>query len=247
MLYDRAIARAPFLPFRRKVVWIRLRKHEHRFALRLGSSDALVLKEIFLENEYDTFLGLDLGCSPVILDLGANVGFSVRYWFASIPNASVVAVEPDIGNSLLLRKNIGAIGKEAATTVISKCVLGYSRPVVLDRNHSEWAYRVTTRPESSLGGEVDVTTVQELVDLQCRGRRVDLLKCDIEGAESELFQNCGSWLKYIKYAIVELHPPYTCAQFATDLCASGVLYSILSTKSDGVNTVMLVSMSAAEQ
>lgn len=55
----------------------------------------------------------------------------------------------------------------------------------------------------------------------CNQEAIDILKCDIEGSEAELFKFPGNWLKKAKLLIVETHPPYSAEKLLEDLKASG--------------------------
>lgn len=50
---------------------------------------------------------------------------------------------------------------------------------------------------------------------------MDLLKCDIEGAEAEVFANCADWIERIRWLMVELHPPYDKRKCLADLERNG--------------------------
>ena len=60
---------------------------------------------------------------------------------------------------------------------------------------------------------------------------IDLLKCDVEGAERELFESCSSWLPHIRLASVECHHPYTQEDLLSALRANGVDVDVLSSES----------------
>src|SRR4051794_32597716 len=57
--------------------------------VRLASSDWYVLEEIFLNGEYEQ-VAKDLRDLRNIVDLGANVGMSVRFWQTLYPKAKIV-------------------------------------------------------------------------------------------------------------------------------------------------------------
>ena len=46
---------------------------------------------------------------------------------------------------------------------------------------------------------------------------INLLKCDIEGSEAELFANCASWIGRVENLIIEVHPPYSTERLHEDL------------------------------
>src|SRR5262249_23010632 len=71
---------------------------------RPGTSDYAVFDQIFVENQYK-FLP-DLPERSLIIDCGANVGYSAAYFLSRYPLSTVVAVEPERGNFDMLMRNI---------------------------------------------------------------------------------------------------------------------------------------------
>src|SRR5579859_6039638 len=98
-LYDRLLRRAPELPLpgRARIVRVALKGHPIPYLVRLGSTDMLVLDEVFRKGEYKV---VETALKNVhrIVDLGANVGFSLRYWHTLFPQAKILAVEPEPEN-----------------------------------------------------------------------------------------------------------------------------------------------------
>ena len=75
---------------------------EHPLFLRTTAADLYVFEEIFIRDEYK----LPFRISPrLIIDVGANVGFSSVYFSNYYPNSCVVAVEPVDENFRQLRLN----------------------------------------------------------------------------------------------------------------------------------------------
>jgi hypothetical protein len=95
--------------------------------------------------------------------------------------------------------------------------------------------------ESGAGGTVHVVTVPQLLKrAKMTGRRIALLKCDIEGGEEELFGDCGGWLGLVDSAVVELHGKYNQERFRADIERTGERFRITTLKSiPGVQVVML--------
>lgn len=176
-----------------------------------GASDMSGIQQIFVENEYSCMR--DIIPLDFILDLGANVGYSSAYFLSCFPNATVVAIEPSPDNFELCRQNLlpygdrakvvlGAIWSERSSLVISRGAFGDGR---------EWA----TQVQESQGVEGEATVegwdVRSLLHL-VGGTQVDLLKCDIERSEIQLFGgNCSSWLAGVRNICIELHGP-DCSQ-----------------------------------
>ncbi len=52
--------------------------------------------------------------------------------------------------------------------------------------------------------------------------RIDLLKCDIEGAEAELFKSSASWVGKVGVLAVECHGEFTAQRLIQELAEKGV-------------------------
>jgi hypothetical protein len=116
--YGRVLRRTTLeLPGRRSVVKVRLRGERVPFHLRLSSTDWLVLEEIYQQGEY-SMVGEVVKRADTIVDLGANAGFSVRYWHGLFPDARIIALEPDPGNCAICRQNIRAANLEDQVTIL---------------------------------------------------------------------------------------------------------------------------------
>src|ERR1700733_14360287 len=109
-MYDALLRYAKHLPLPlRGRVWpIYLANEKTPVYLRLGSSDGFVLEEIFIDEVYAPLSRAKLGEVRQIVDLGANVGLSVRLWRQRFAGAKGIAGEPDAGDFALRKKNSGA-------------------------------------------------------------------------------------------------------------------------------------------
>ncbi len=237
-VYNRVLLRIPNapLPGRGAVRAISLAGRPGTFLARLGTTDFHVLEEVYALGEYAHVLGLDLGESPLIVDLGANVGYSVRLWLEHWPRATVVAVEPDTANAAMCRRNIEGWAFSGKATLVEACVAARERRVNLDRTRGEWAYSMGAdaaleEDRDTSAGAVDAVTLPSLLQaLGLSGRRIDLLKCDIEGAEQELFGDCAAWLPRVHAAVVELHGEYDQAKFLRDIDRTGERFHVTVAK-----------------
>ena len=95
----------------------------------------------------------------------------------------------------------------------------------LDQAQGEWGGKMTDEP---LGESVPVITMNELVESHLTHETIDLLKCDIEGAEKELFQNCADWIWRVRNIVIELHFGYSCKDFYRDLERAGWAFKEIS-------------------
>lgn len=188
--------------------------------LRPGTSDGPVLKEVFLWDEYGPLLKEVAGEVRTILDLGSNIGLTVRLWQSHFPRASVCAVEPDEGNCRMLALNALAqpLPPGGAPLVVKACIAGTAGMVALDRSGGEWG--LTMRRDAGMppGARVEAITMDQLLErFGHRVGEIDIVKCDIEGAEAEVFANAGGWLARVRHLAIELHAPYSHETFLTDV------------------------------
>jgi FkbM family methyltransferase len=179
--------------------------------IRLATSDWWVMEEIFIDGEYDPLIRHGLENIRTVLDLGSNIGMTVRRWQTLWPAAQVVAIEPDARNIELARRN-AATTSDHPPVFVQACVAGHSRIVHLDRSTVEYSFEMREGAAGGEGGEaIEALTVPQVCERAGIDPSVtiDLLKCDIEGAEKELFDECGPWIGRVRYLAVEVHEPYT--------------------------------------
>jgi FkbM family methyltransferase len=175
-----------------------------RVRLRPGSSDLACFEQVFLENHYDLrrLTGYeDLAtlyhslAKPLILDLGANVGFASLYFRRFWPSATVVAVEPDAANVEQLRMNAPGTEVIHAGIASKKC-----RIRIANQDDLPWAYKT----EESDAGAIEATTIREILD-NMPAYQPFICKIDIEGAEKELFSQNTEWIQRFPVIVVEIH------------------------------------------
>jgi FkbM family methyltransferase len=222
-IYDRLLISrvGRFLPFGGNLVAISLRGNSAPFFLRLGNSDWMSLDEIFIRRAYSAVRNLHLGSEPNILDLGANVGFSARFWRSEFPNACIIAVEPDEGNLAMCRHNMK--GHEFRFILIGACAGGQRRFANLDTSDGGWGIKMKAN-EGTGNGSVEVLTIPDILERAGHQGAIHLLKCDIEGAEREVFKCCATWIHRVRNIVIELHGDYSTAFFLRDLKANGACF-----------------------
>jgi FkbM family methyltransferase len=208
-MYDRTLSRLRRwpLPARKAICPVRLRGLSDPLYARLGSSDFLVIDELFFRREYDFLFAGNREQVKLVVDLGANCGYSTVLWLIHFPQARVIAVEPDASNLAVLRRNVASFGGDDRVSVIEACAAGHSRMVHLNRSGQEWEYSMTDGVEGA-SQAVPALTVPEILARCGVEGPIDLLKCDIEGAERELFETAGSWLHRVQAMLVEVHAPF---------------------------------------
>jgi FkbM family methyltransferase len=168
--------------------------------LRPGTTDIDVYREIFVDQEHV----IELPQSPeTIIDAGANIGLSAVDFALRYPQARIIAIEPEMENFQLLRKNIASF-----QNIIPLQAALWSQETTLalvDPGAGAWGFQtVATAPAAERIQTVRAITI-EAIKATFQITRIDLLKLDIEGAEKEVFENSSSWLPAVRALILELH------------------------------------------
>jgi FkbM family methyltransferase len=180
------------------------RGHGRRpFHFRPRTSDASVITDVLIDDTYACLLGVtDV---QVIVDAGANIGAASVFLLEAYPDATVIALEPDVGSFEVLQRNLAYYGSRAHSVHTAL----WDRPAALgiDRGHfrdgREWTFQV--RPSVDGDAEVESTTIPGILEV-FRVPQIDILKIDIERAERRVFQESArAWLGRVRVIAVELH------------------------------------------
>jgi FkbM family methyltransferase len=178
----------------------------HPLAFRAGTSDGNVFSQIFLHREYRC---LDpVAHADLVIDGGANVGYSSAYFLSRYPEAHLIAIEPDPDNFAMLQRNLAPYGDRV--TLIRGALWSSSSGVVITSpppgQRLEWAVKVRS---AEPGETPTVATVDVASLLRDAGTdRISILKIDIEGSEREVFSpdaNARTWLGRVDNLVIELH------------------------------------------
>ena len=188
--------------------------------MRLGTTDWSTFTVTFLLDEYRFVLD-KIPTVRSIVDLGANIGDSARYFADAYPEVNILAIEPDFGNFEICKRNLNQI-KSPVRIKCKQCFVGaQSGYAGLDRSKGEWEYSMDRT--ASAKERIPVVTMSDLIR-EFNFAEIDLLKCDIEGAEEELFNECSSWISQIKHIAIETCPPYSVAILEQKLASTGVQF-----------------------
>ncbi|MCE9591707.1 MAG: FkbM family methyltransferase [Planctomycetes bacterium] len=176
----------------------------HRLRCRASTSDLAVFRQVFRDREYgcvDGFKSVSL-----VVDCGANVGYSSAYFLSRFPACDLIAIEPDPENHALLVKNIAPYGGRAravrAGVWSHPCRLTISEAAY--RDGEEWSRQVREcRPDEK--SDLEAVGIADLL-AKSGHDRISILKVDIEGAEGVLFsEGCVRWLDRVDCIVIELH------------------------------------------
>jgi FkbM family methyltransferase len=163
----------------------------------------ILFREIFIEEEYQYFITKDT--APAIIDCGANIGLATLYLKWKFPEAVIHAFEPDPSAFELLEKNIQA-------NALTKVSL-YNQ-AAMDKSGSLEFYRSQQNKASLMmstlkGRMYEESITVEAIDFPLFIQQSDatLLKIDIEGAETGIFERMHAQTGFgnLKQIIMEYH------------------------------------------
>jgi FkbM family methyltransferase len=188
---------------RRGIHRLRPRGAQHPVLMRLGSSDFEVFKQVFVRGDYRCVS--DLEAPSLIVDLGANVGYSATFFLSAYPRARIIALEPDDQNYAVLADNIRPYRKRAIAVEagVWSHLTKLSMRTDAYRDGCEWGRQVQENP----AGSIDGLDIEAILSRYAKPHdRISLLKIDIEGAEVVLFSGGRpQWLDRVDVMAIELH------------------------------------------
>lgn len=152
-------------------------------------------EELFLRQLYRFVSPTD---SPVVLDCGANIGLSILYVKALYPKARITAFEPDPVAFGVLQGNVERFG--LVDVELRQEAVWRSNGVARFRQQGGDAGRLAMAGEVSAAIDVRTTRIRDFLE-----EPVDFLKIDIEGAESEVIEDCAGSLGRVQRMFVEYH------------------------------------------
>lgn len=137
------------------------------------------------------------GAEPLIYDCGANIGLSVLYFKAIYPASVIKAFEADPEIAELLSENISE-NKLEKVEVINKAVWIRGGTIRFLKDGSDGG----AISESNEAISVPSVRLKLLIEKETE---IALLKLDIEGAETEVIEDCRNSLEHIEKIFIEYH------------------------------------------
>jgi FkbM family methyltransferase len=184
----------------------------HPLKVRPNTTDAIAVTISIIRENYGQFF--PSGPIRFVVDAGAYIGDTAAWYLSVCPEATVVSLEPDDDNFELLDQNCRAYGDRS---VRRKAGI-WPRDAFLrvDREGEKDSLAVH---EVDPGTPYDCLGLSPLRIMKDAGfERIDILKCNIEGAEVPLFQaNFEPWLAKTRAIYIQLHnrAAYEAAMAAT--------------------------------
>jgi FkbM family methyltransferase len=170
---------------------------DRRVSCRVATSDIY---------EYQHLLGprrdaIDLPLrAKVIVDAGANVGYSVLRFRLEFPDALIIALEPEPANITQFKKNCGG----DKNIILEEKALWSTNAQLRIRSldAAPNGFQVEEDPD----GDLSAMSVSDLL-AKYKLPRIDLLKIDVEGSEKTIFQSpeTAIWLERVEMILIETH------------------------------------------
>jgi FkbM family methyltransferase len=170
--------------------------------LRFNTSDLSTFREIFLREEYA--ISLPSNIQPrVIIDAGANIGFTTLFFARQYPQAAILSLEPDAENFEYLKKNTAGY---PTITPLQMALWDKNGTIeITDKGYGVRGFMVEENNQSQSSTSVPSTTLATLIQ-EHKITSIDIIKIDIEGSEKEVFsQDTEKWLPITQCLIIELH------------------------------------------
>lgn len=170
------------------------------FFMRRNKTDQQVFIDSFYHRYHRPFY--DLGSTPVIIDLGSNIGCTIMDLKMAYPGATIFGAEPDKENYELCKSNIADLDNCSVQQVAIWNNDGFVRYDGIDMQ----SYAVIRQAEPGQERTVASQTMQRFMK-ENNISYADYLKMDIEGAEYAVLLSPGenNWLRKIRYLSVEIH------------------------------------------
>ncbi len=173
-----------------------------RVVVRSGTEDYWIVSEIFFDLQYEPPIPVPFAEFQVVVDVGANVGYSCLWFARACPQAQILAFEPLPAHVAQAQRNLSLNGLEHRVDLVAAAAWTAAGTLALEPAGAQSA----VTPEASPNA-VRVAAVDWLDRLGPDS--VDLLKMDIEGGERRLLADArfADAAQRIRYAVVEWHDP----------------------------------------
>lgn len=203
-----ALRRALVLEKRQRVAYqtaisIRLKTGRRSLVLRPASNDLYTFREVFIEGVYEP-LRRHVCRGRTIVDVGANIGLASVFFRQCWPKAEIVCVEPAADNCELLARNLQPDIEQGKCRVVRGAAWhrsGTCRFAPLKKGHVNQRH---CHEGDEDGEEVLAYSIGDIV-VASQLSFVDVMKIDVEGAETVLFCDDASWLDMVGVLAIEFH------------------------------------------
>ncbi len=182
---------------------IRIPGIKHPLFFRPKSADRSSMWEIFIQRDYDIAYPKFWESPKVIIDAGANIGFTSVFFANQYPEAKIYAIEPESANFELLKKNLAPYAPH--TLALQNAIWTEKAYVkVVDKGFGARGFMIEETNEQDEEALLALSLNSLVQEYQLE--QIDILKMDIEGTEKFLFEgDVEAWLPKVKCLVVEFH------------------------------------------
>jgi len=163
-----------------------------------SASFLFMYNEIFKERVYDFRTSKP---APLIIDGGANIGMSCIFFKIQFPNARIIAFEPDPKIFEVLKFNIQSFELDKIQ-LVNEALWKSETEIAFDSNNAD-AGKLLFDNAGSHSTKVQTTILSKFIKSQ--DEEIDLLKLDIEGAETEVLREASEYLGKVNNIFIEYH------------------------------------------
>ncbi|MCS6820785.1 MAG: FkbM family methyltransferase [Microscillaceae bacterium] len=151
-------------------------------------------EEIFVKQFYRFQTG---NPRPIIIDCGANIGLSILYFKKNYPNSQIIAFEADAQIAKVAQNNVLQYGYQDVK-VYAQAVWKDGKGIFIQLTGADSA-SIFGKGEKTLIPSVRLKTILQ------QFAQIDMLKIDIEGAETEVITDCAEELIRVQNLFIEYH------------------------------------------
>ena len=191
-------------------------KNDKKIKIRKDSStDFEVFKQIFIHQEYYSVLSFFISNEVKLenmIDAGANIGLTSVFIKSMFPDAKIACIEPENENFKVLEENLKSFSVDNSVQLFKAGLMGVSNLNLTVgsqfRGGGDWAKQTVLSDVDTTLKSISIKNICEKMNFNY----IDLLKIDIEGAETFLIEaeTDLSFLTFTKVIAIEIHDEYKC-------------------------------------
>ncbi|MCO6436338.1 MAG: FkbM family methyltransferase [Phycisphaerae bacterium] len=171
-----------------------------RVRINDGPNFYMLHKDVFVRRVYHFATDRP---APRILDCGSNIGMTVLYFKMVYPQARITAFEPDPEVLPYLHENLEA--NRITDVEVVRAALSSSPGAADFLADARYASALSPYAVDASAPGHRSTTVNCVSLRDYLGEPVDFLKMNIEGAETDVLEDCGPALRNVRALAVEYH------------------------------------------
>jgi FkbM family methyltransferase len=201
--------------------------------------DLTTAHDIFVSEIYNPAAECGAGAGSLIVDVGANVGYSSLYFAGRFRDSRVLAFEPHPSFTPLFERHMALNGFTSRVALVAAAAHTFTGTAIL--TDAEDSSALVDRAQS---GAIPVPTVDFFVALG--NVPVALLKMDIEGGERALLADPRFAALDVHMLLLEWHDPSGSGQ-AKAWCRerlTGLGFAVSPGRQDGQNTGLFTAVRA---